>query len=140
MVIGNVIEFGFAHSPFFIQNKLQFQIYILLLSLKMGLIYFDSESLYLESCKGNAAKIAAIDAIIDALLLKTVDVVGNADIKEYSLNDGQSIVRTTYASVNDIYSAIANFEKIKQIYVNRVNGRMTRLMDGANFNRRNYGR
>lgn len=103
-----------------------------------GVVYFDSSRLYLESCQGNAAKIAGIEMMIDALMLKAAESIDQADLKEYSINNGQTILRTTYNSMEDIIKAIQRFEVLKQLYVNRVNSRMTRFMDASNF--RTFGR
>jgi hypothetical protein len=104
-----------------------------------GSVYFDSADLYLESCTTNRQKIAALDAIIDALMLTAAKAAGTANLKEYSLNNGQTIVRTMYNTMADVMAGIKAFETLRQMYINRINGRMVRLVDQSNF-RRNNGR
>lgn len=103
-----------------------------------GPVYFDSEGLYIASCTNIRAKIAAIDAIIDALLVTAADAATKDNIEEYSLNDGQTIIRTLYRGTDGIYKSIASFEKLKIYYQSKTTGRMVRLVDGKNFRR--YGR
>lgn len=96
-------------------------------------IYFDSTGAYVDSKSSLDAKIAAWDAIITALegiLTKAVDT-GNLD--EYSLDDGQTKIRTKYRSPEDVMNAINNAEKMRNLYISRRCGRVTRLVDGKNF-------
>lgn len=97
------------------------------------MVYFDSADLYIESYSTNVAKIAAISAIQDALLSSALKAAAKGDISEYMLNDGQTIIKTVYRSGAEIQKAWNDFERIKQIYINRVNGRMVRLVDSKNF-------
>lgn len=105
------------------------------------MVTFDSASIYIESCSTLRDKITAIDNIIATLELKALDVAANSDLTEYTLNDGQTQIKCTYRSAESITASINAFEAIKQRYVNRLNGRMVRLVDGKNFiPRRRYGR
>lgn len=97
-------------------------------------IYFDSAGLYIASQSSINAKITAIDAIIDALLITAADSAANAGISEYSLNDGQTIIRTTYRGPDAIYTSIQSFQKLKIWYQNQSMGRVVRLVDSKNFN------
>lgn len=98
------------------------------------MVEFSSELDYVESCTTMKAKIVAIDAIIDKLLVTSLRSVGNDDISEYWLDDGQTKIKTIYRSSTQASSAINIFERIKQRYVNRLNGRSVRLMDSQSFN------
>jgi len=100
------------------------------------MIYFDSCSTYVQSKQTLLDKIAAIDAIIDMLESTALTMAGNDNVQEYSLNDGQTIIKTIYKGSVGIASAIDDFERIRQRYVNRLNGRMHRAVDGKNFIRR----
>ena len=42
-------------------------------------------------------------------------------------------IKTVFRSVNDIAKSIEGLERIKQIYVNRLNGRALRLVDSHSF-------
>lgn len=94
---------------------------------------FDTAGLYLETVSGNEAKIAAIDNIIATLLTTAATAAGSDNISEYSLNDGQVIIKTLYRGSDSIYEAIKNFEKLRQFYISRINGRVIRLVHEKNF-------
>lgn len=104
------------------------------------MVIYDSAYIYLESCKTLQEKINGIDLIIEGLLNAAVKAAENEGISEYQLNDGQTIIKTVYRGVNQIFSSVSAFERLKQMYVNRLNGRVIRLVDEKNFNGRGYGR
>jgi len=97
-------------------------------------IYFDSEGLYIQSQSSITAKITAIDNIIDALLLTAAKGATTDNISEYSLNDGQTIIRTLYRGTDGIYKSIQSFQRLRTYYVNQSTGRVVRLMDSKSFN------
>jgi len=99
------------------------------------MIYFDSAEIYVTSFKDNQAKIVAIQLIQDSLLTSALKAAGTSNMSEYMLNDGQTIIKTVYRSVEDVQKAWTAFERIKQIYINGLNGRMVRLVDSKNFRR-----
>lgn len=78
-------------------------------------------------------KIQRIDSIIDALLIQMAVVAGNADLKEYQLDDGQTKIRCVYSSVSDVQRDINALERLKQSFINRSVGRVVRLRDARNF-------
>lgn len=90
---------------------------------------FASETLYIDSVTDMVAKVEAIDAIIAALLVIATSAVGNEDIEEYTLDDGQTKIRTRYRGMSAILKAIQDYEKLRQMYLNRLNGRVIRLVD-----------
>ena len=90
---------------------------------------FASEVLFIDSVTDMAAKVEAIDAIIAALLVIAASAVGNEDIEEYTLDDGQTKIRTRYRGMSAILKAIQDYEKLRQMYLNRLNGRVIRLVD-----------
>lgn len=97
------------------------------------MVVYKSASEYIGSKKTNSERIAAIDAIIDALLLTAAKAAEDDNINEYWLNDGQTQIKTIYKGAHAIQRSIAEFERLKQMYMNRNAGRMTRLMDTKNF-------
>lgn len=99
----------------------------------MGEVYYDSADIYISSATTLREKITRIDAIITALEDTALVAAGKGDVTEYSLDDGQTKIRTVYRDAASIAVAIANFEQIKQRYVNRLNGRHIRLVDSKNF-------
>lgn len=89
---------------------------------------------YIESCTDLDAKIAGIDAII-AALEGTMLKVATGNISEYMLNDGQTIIKTSYSNINQLTQAMDAMEAIRQRYINRKTGRITRLVDSKNMHR-----
>ena len=104
------------------------------------MIIYDSSDIFIRSAADNKAKIVRIDAIIVALEDTMLKAAGTANFDEYSLNDGQVIIKTTYRNTEDVIKSIKSLEAVRQMYVNRLNGRHVRLVDGKNFIDRNHGR
>ena len=100
------------------------------------MVYYESAALCIESATTLQAKIQTINTIITALEGAVLKAVGTADIEEYSLNDGQTVIKTVYRSTKEVIDSIGNLEFIKQRYVNQLNGRVTRLMDSKSLNGR----
>ena len=94
---------------------------------------YTREGLYIESKKSIRAKITAVQAIINALITAATDSAGTGGIDEYQLDDGQTKIRQTYRSVEDIWKAINGFEKQKQYYINQLDGRQMRNVPEQNF-------
>ena len=90
---------------------------------------FQSETLFIDSASDMADKVDKIDLIITALLDISLKAVGKQDIVEYTLDDGQTKIRTEFRSVSAIAQAIDDYEKIRQRYFNRLNGHTFRLVD-----------
>lgn len=97
------------------------------------MVEFTTEGLYLESCTTTAAKIAGCDAIIAALMVAAAGAAGNEGVLEYWLDDGQTKIKKQYRSTSSIFSAIKDFTRLKNMYINQVNGRVVRLVDEKNF-------
>ncbi len=91
---------------------------------------FISISQYLETKTSIKDRIIAIDGLIDSMILRAADAVDTANYSEYQMDDGQMKVRTMYRSPEDIMKGVSSLEKIKQMYVNRVNGRVTVFRGG----------
>ncbi|WP_300440733.1 hypothetical protein [Christiangramia sp.] len=92
---------------------------------------------YIESKKSLEARIIAIDALIDAMILSLADYAAgqNTAIEEYQMDDGQMKIRTRYRTPGDVDSGIKALERMKQMYVNRYNGRTFLLRDNRSFRR-----
>jgi hypothetical protein len=101
------------------------------------MIVYSKASEYIASCTTVRARIAAIEAIQEALLITGLKAAENGDISQYSLNDGQTIIQTTYRTAGDIQKSYMSFETMKQLLINQLRGRMIRLVDRKNF--RGYG-
>jgi len=105
------------------------------------MVVYDSAAIFVDSAADNCAKIACIDLILEALLTTAMKSAGTDNIEEYSLNDGQTIIRTEYKGTDGVMKSYKSWQQIRQIYVNRLNGRMVRLVDSGSINTgRNGGR
>lgn len=104
------------------------------------MIIYDSAAIYIEIATTLKDKIAKIDAVITALETSALTAAGKGAIQEYSLDDGQTKIRTVYRNAKEVADSISAFETIRQRYINQLNGRMTRLVDSKNFTNRMYGR
>ena len=102
-------------------------------------IYYDSAAIFVDSAQKICDKIANIDLILDALLTTAMVAAGNDNISECSLNDGQTIIRTEYNGTEAVMKSYRAWEQIRQTYINRLNGRMVRLVDGKSVNGVRYG-
>jgi hypothetical protein len=96
-------------------------------------MYYDSCAIYIDSATTVAARIVRIDAVIDALESSMLKAAAGENISEYSLDDGQTKISTVYRSTDQIMNSIMGLEKLKQYYINRLNGRVVRLVDSKNF-------
>jgi hypothetical protein len=82
-----------------------------------------NETVYIEAASGMIERVERINTIIDALELRQIAVIGNSDVEEYSINDGQIQIKTIYKSAESIAKAITSYEAIKQKLLNKLNGR-----------------
>lgn len=102
-----------------------------------GILYFKLPVNY-RSNSSIRQKIAEIDALIDELMTTAMKSVQSGNHAEYELDTGQTRTRVKYNSVSSITTAIEDYEKLRQMYVNKLNKTtgVVRLMDEKNFRRR----
>jgi hypothetical protein len=87
-------------------------------------------SQYIE-CKSTLYdKIVAINNIILAMELKLAESVIQSGYVEMNIDDGQMKTKAVYRSMQDLAAGLQGLEVLKQRYVNRYNGRVTRLVGG----------
>jgi len=96
-------------------------------------VYFDSAYIYITSVSDMKSRLAKVRQVIDALLDLQIEAAVNDNIDEYWLDDGQTRIKMNYRSSADIAKAITDLERIEQTYLNRLNGRTARLVDGKAF-------
>ncbi len=104
------------------------------------MVTYDSSDIFIQSATTLKAKIVRIDAIIVALEDTMLKAAGTGNLEEYSLDDGQVRIKMTYRNTEEVIKSISDLEKIRQMYVNRLNGRHIRLVDGKNFTGKRNGR
>ena len=97
------------------------------------MVYYNTWGLYLDSYSDLKSKIAAIDTIINTLLVAATTGAANEGLKEYSLNDGQVIIKEVYDNAESTFKAIKGFETLKNYYVAKINGRVFKLVPNINF-------
>jgi hypothetical protein len=108
----------------------------------MTVVYYKSVTAYIQSKTTLEAKIAVCQQIIDnmQMLILEFSINGNAGTGDYSLDNGQTQVKGTYRSVEDLSRSIQAIETMMWRWINQKEGRMTRLSDQANFRRKGgYG-
>jgi len=102
------------------------------------MVIYDSEFEYLDSKTDAKSKILAIDAIIDLLFTTAAKAALSEDVTEYWLDDGQTKIKTIRRSVASITASIQELRKLKNVYVQQINGRVVVLRDSKNFTSGNY--
>ena len=93
---------------------------------------FTNATLYVESFASLKEKVDALDRVIDLLITSAEDNTGSAHLDEYQLDDGQTKIKAVYRTTADLATAIFDFESLKQIYLNRMNGRVMKGRDARN--------
>lgn len=99
------------------------------------MVVYDSAQIYIDSCTSLKEKITRIDQVIDALMSTALKAAANDNIDEYWLDDGQTKIKTIYRGAGAVMESIKSFEAIKQMYVNRLNGHVVRLVDSKSLRR-----
>jgi len=99
--------------------------------------YYENITLYIESATCLKEKIEKYNAIITALEDAALKGAEIQDVEEYWLDDGQTKIKNVYRDPDQIFKAIYNYEKLRQICLNRLNGRGNRLIDYQSNNNRN---
>ena len=85
---------------------------------------------YINCSANTKEKIARIDAIIEKLEDAELNGAANADIEEYSLDDGQTKIRTTYRDLANVEKTIQALYRRKQRLINNCIGYRYNLQDG----------
>lgn len=88
---------------------------------------------YIQSKTTLLAKIQAIEALIDSMILNTAEAIGNSGEASYSMDTGQMKVTTEYRSVEDINKGIKALETTLQMYINRYDGRVVVVRSRLNY-------
>lgn len=85
---------------------------------------------YLESKSKSIGKIATYDLIIEGLEQTLLKSTASGHIVQYEMDDGQMKVRTAYRNVKELIASMEGLIRLRQYYINRANGRVTRLVGG----------
>lgn len=104
------------------------------------MVIYDGAAKFIETATCLQDRVDKVQAIIDALYNTALVSAGNDDIEEYMLDDGQSKIRTIYKGTEAVLKSIHSFEKIKQMYINQINGRVVRMVDSKSLRTGRNGR
>ena len=104
------------------------------------LIWFNKSAIKQAETRLKAEeRIALINEIIDTLLAAQIEFAADPNKQEYGLDDGQTKIKVMYRNLDAVAASIMQWDKVLQMYLNRVNGRMVRLVDSKNFPKYNFG-
>jgi hypothetical protein len=104
------------------------------------LIWFNKSAIVQAETRLKAEeRIALINEIIDTLLAAQIEFAADPNKQEYGLDDGQTKIKVIYRNLDAVAASIVQWDKVLQMYLNRVNGRMVRLVDSKNFPKYNFG-
>lgn len=87
-------------------------------------------SQYVEQKSKLVGKIATYDILIESMEGAIVTGIESGHLIQYEMDDGQMKVRAQYRDIGQMTEAISALEKIRQMYINRLNGRTIRLVGG----------
>lgn len=105
----------------------------------MVMTIYKCASAYVQTFKKLKDKIAAIDAIQEALLnqaLTKLESNESNEVSQYSLNDGQTVISATYRSTDQVLKDYQSYENLKLALLaafQNASGRMVRLVDHKSF-------
>jgi hypothetical protein len=85
---------------------------------------------YIKCATSTQDKIEKINQIIDALEDSILEGALKANIEEYSLNDGQTTIKTVFRDISSIETAITALERRKNRLINKCVGYRYGLQDG----------
>lgn len=81
------------------------------------------------------AKITKIDTIINELLTVALVRVKSGNVADYEIDTGQTRNYVTYTKMDEVISAIKDYEDLKVYYQNKLIPRNIVLRDKSNFRR-----
>lgn len=99
-------------------------------------MFYDSTQIYIQCARTKRQKIARIDALITAMEDAALKVATGAEVKEYSLDDGQTKVMNVFSSMNEMVAGIKSLMELRNLYSSGLNGRIFTLVDSKNLNGR----
>ncbi len=77
--------------------------------------------------------IPQLKAIRNSLLSTALVSVGKGNISEYELDSGQTKTRVKYTSTKMVLDSIEGYERLIQMYQNKINQGPIRLVGSQNF-------
>lgn len=86
---------------------------------------------YFESKSKLIGKIATYDLLIEGMERAILEATVSGNLTDYELDDGQMKVRARYRSITDMSNAMTGLMKLRQMYINQLNGRTVVLRGGT---------
>ena len=97
--------------------------------------YFESEATYIVASQNDQDRLTRLKQVITALENQMIVAATDANIEEYSLNDGQVTIRTKYRNPDDILKSINTLEAIYNRLFYKLSGQhIVSLRDARSFN------
>lgn len=84
-------------------------------------MFYEDPNVYIEDASELKLKIERIDIILNGLYDALQNSLTKTHLLEYQIDDGQSRIRTAYRSVADMEKGILGFEKLKVVFISRLN-------------------
>jgi hypothetical protein len=98
------------------------------------MVVFLSEFEYITSVATLADRLARVRALILALMDAQLKAALTGNISEYSLDDGQTKIKTVNRSPKELATTITELERQEQTLMRQLNKTgYVRLVDGKNF-------
>lgn len=91
---------------------------------------FMTISHYFEEKSKILGKVDTYDLLIEGLEKAILESTVSGHLVQYEMDDGQMKVRTMFRKVSDLVTAMEGLQRLRQGYINRYNGRVTRLTGG----------
>ena len=88
-------------------------------------------SQYVECKSKLIGKIATYDILIESMEAAVLEATVSGHLNQWELDDGQMKVRSMYRSIGQMTDGLTGLIKIREMYINRLNGRLTRLVGGS---------
>lgn len=85
---------------------------------------------YIECKSKLIGKVATYDILIESMEAALLEATVSGHLAEYEIDDSMMRVRTRYRSITDMGNALNGLIRIRQYYINKINGRVTVLRGG----------
>lgn len=85
---------------------------------------------FIEQASKLIGKIATYDALIEAFEKSILESTTSGHLLQTELDDGQMKLRVQYRNTKDMVTAMEGLIKLRQMYINRYNGRSVVLRSG----------
>jgi hypothetical protein len=86
---------------------------------------------YVECKEKLIGKVAVYDLLIEGLEKSILEATVSGQYAEYEMDDGQMKVRSRFRSIDQMIAGMQGLRKIRQDYINQINGRGIRMVGGS---------